>query len=74
MNRRIEIAMQIEGDVGIARMAQQQAVHGFQLRGRCRQAIKHLTHGLANQGDVGLRIVAQSVADQRGHRCAELDK
>ncbi|MNR18343.1 hypothetical protein D3C85_1350670 [compost metagenome] len=31
VNRRFEIAMQIEGDVSVTGMAQQQAMHGFEL-------------------------------------------
>ncbi|MNQ85180.1 hypothetical protein D3C85_1003330 [compost metagenome] len=71
---RVEIAMQVEGDVGVAGMAQQQAVHGFQLRWRCRQAVEDLAHGLANQRDVGLGIAAEAITDQRGHRRTEFDE
>src|SRR5471030_2969254 len=66
--------MQIQSDIGIASMAQQQAVHGFQLRRRCRQVVEHLGHGLANQRDVGFGIVAQLSTDQRGHRSTQFDE
>lgn len=66
--------MQVEGDVGIAGVAQQQAVQCFELRGRGWQLIKHLAHGLADQGDVGLGIAAQLLADTRRHRRTEFNK
>ncbi|CAI8931334.1 hypothetical protein EMIT0P291_40025 [Pseudomonas sp. IT-P291] len=74
VDRRIEIAMQVKGDVGIAGMAQQQAVHRFQLRCRGRQVVEDLAHGLANQRDVGLGIAAEAITDQPGHRRTEFDE
>jgi hypothetical protein len=63
MNRRVEITMQIESDVGLTGVAQQQTVHGFKLRGRCRQIVEYLAHGLANQRNVGRRVTAQAITD-----------
>lgn len=74
MNRRIKITMQIEGDVGIAGMAQQQTMQRFQLRGRGRQLIEHLAHGSANQRNVGLGISTQTLTDQRPDRRTEFDE
>jgi hypothetical protein len=59
MNRRVEIAMQIEGDVGITGMTQQQTVHGFELAGGRRQLVEFVAHGLTNQRHVGLGVFAQ---------------
>jgi len=66
--------MQVKGDVGVAGVAQQQAVQGFQLRGRRWQFLEDLSHGLADQRDVGLGIRAQTLANQRCHRGAEFDE
>ncbi|MNP36611.1 hypothetical protein D3C76_1300130 [compost metagenome] len=51
--------MQVQHHIGVAGMLQQQATQTVELRGRCRQVGEGIAHGAADQGDVGIGIVAQ---------------
>ena len=66
--------MQVECDIGVAGMAQQQALQGFELRQRGRQLVQHLEHGAADQGHVGRRVIRQQLADPVADRATELDE
>lgn len=46
----------------------------FELRRRWRQIIQHLDHRLADQGDIGSRVIPEALTDALRHRGAEFDE
>lgn len=57
-HHRFEITVQVQHHIGVARMLQKQATKAFELRWRSRQVVEDVEHGAANDGHVGLAILA----------------
>ncbi|MNJ03670.1 hypothetical protein D3C73_1640890 [compost metagenome] len=57
-HHRFKITVQVQHHIGVARMLQKQATKAFELRLRSRQVVENLEHGAANDGHVGLAILA----------------
>ena len=74
MDGGLEVAMQVEHQVGVAGVAIQQALHALQFRGRRRQGVQRRAQGLADQRDIGRRIAAETLADAVDHRVQQVGK
>lgn len=72
MDGGLEVAMQVEHQVGVAGVAIQQALHALQFRGRRRQGVQRRAQGLADQRDIGRRIAAETLADAVDHRVQQV--
>ncbi len=72
MDGGLEVAMQVEHQVGVAGVAIEQALHALQFRGRRRQGVQRRAQGLADQRDIGRRIAAETLADAVDHRVQQV--
>ncbi|MNP36618.1 hypothetical protein D3C76_1300200 [compost metagenome] len=63
--------MQVQHHIGIAGMLHQQATQAVELRGRRWQVGEGIAHGAADQGDVGVSIVAQLTFQSLRHVIGE---
>ncbi|MNP27806.1 hypothetical protein D3C76_1207350 [compost metagenome] len=66
--------MQVQHHIGGAGVAEQNTLHALQLTARLRQCRQVITHGLADQTNIGVRIVTQMPIKLRSHWRAQLNE